>query len=120
MEHWKGLHFLLDFYNVDVSRFAWHDAESFIVSMVKKSGLTCLWSFCHIFDQESQAFTLAVVLSESHITIHTWPEKNYVTADIFICNMYWDYTQQAETFKNSLREFLNVDRKDMQEKIINR
>ncbi|WP_264802183.1 adenosylmethionine decarboxylase, partial [Ameyamaea chiangmaiensis] len=26
-----------------------------------------------------------VVLAESHISIHTWPERNYAAVDIFMC-----------------------------------
>lgn len=31
-------------------------------------------------------FTSIVCLSESHIAVHTWPELEYVTLDVFLCN----------------------------------
>jgi len=30
--------------------------------------------------------TVLLILAETHISIHTWPEHNYAALDIFICN----------------------------------
>jgi len=32
-----------------------------------------------------QGITAVCLLSESHISIHTWPEKSYAAVDIFTC-----------------------------------
>ncbi len=32
-----------------------------------------------------QGVTGVVILAESHIAIHTWPEHNYIAVDIFTC-----------------------------------
>lgn len=32
-----------------------------------------------------QGVTGVVILAESHISIHTWPEHNYAAIDIFMC-----------------------------------
>jgi S-adenosylmethionine/arginine decarboxylase-like enzyme len=34
--------------------------------------------------------TIVYILSESHFTIHTYPEHQYVTLDIYICNPSYD------------------------------
>lgn len=34
---------------------------------------------------EPQGVTGVILLSESHFSIHTWPEKNMLAADIFAC-----------------------------------
>jgi len=44
----------------------------------------------HIFDNDS--FTSTMLLSESHINIHTWPEYETVFLDIFICNFREEIT----------------------------
>lgn len=31
------------------------------------------------------AFTALYLLGESHLSIHTWPEKNFIAIDIFTC-----------------------------------
>ncbi|SHM88659.1 S-adenosylmethionine decarboxylase [Duganella sacchari] len=43
-----------------------------------------LFSHFHAFG-EGQGVTGVVLLAESHITIHTWPEYGFAAADIFMC-----------------------------------
>ncbi len=38
-----------------------------------------------------------IVIEESHIAIHTWPEHNYVALDFFTCNDSYNL-QEAITF----------------------
>ena len=38
----------------------------------------------HRFGKE-QGISGVAVLAESHISVHTWPERNYVAFDIFMC-----------------------------------
>lgn len=47
------------------------------------AGATVLHVYIHKFDP--QGMTGVVVLSESHIAFHTWPEYGYVACDIFTC-----------------------------------
>jgi S-adenosylmethionine decarboxylase len=37
------------------------------------------------FNFEPQGYTAMILLSESHIALHTWPEKNMIIIDIFTC-----------------------------------
>ena len=37
---------------------------------------------------EPQGVTAIVLLAESHISIHTWPESNYSAVDIFTCGQH--------------------------------
>lgn len=39
---------------------------------------------------EPQGITGVVILEESHIAIHTWPEKEYIAIDIFTCGEHTD------------------------------
>lgn len=48
------------------------------------AGATVLHSHFHHFSPYS-GVSGVVVLAESHISIHTWPEKNYAAIDIFMC-----------------------------------
>jgi S-adenosylmethionine decarboxylase proenzyme len=47
-------------------------------------GLTVIDANFHKF--APQGVTGVVVLAESHLSIHTWPETNYAAVDVFACN----------------------------------
>ena len=49
-----------------------------------KAGATILHSHFHTFTPNG-GVSGVVVLAESHITIHTWPERGYAAVDIFMC-----------------------------------
>lgn len=44
--------------------------------------------------------TYVYVLSESHLSIHTYPEKNAAYIDIFCCNLDFDCAYAIETIKD--------------------
>ena len=48
------------------------------------AGATLLKIFLHEFDRHG-GVTGVALLAESHISIHTWPEKGYAALDIFTC-----------------------------------
>ena len=48
------------------------------------AGATILHSHMHHFSP-SGGVSGVVVLAESHISIHTWPERDYAAIDIFMC-----------------------------------
>lgn len=43
--------------------------------------------------------TGVVVIQESHISIHTWPEHKSVVIDLFTCNLESDLSEVAEYLK---------------------
>ncbi len=46
--------------------------------------------------------TGAVLLAESHLAIHTWPERRSVTLDVYVCNFSTDNSAKAERLMESL------------------
>lgn len=48
------------------------------------AGATILHSHFHHFSPNG-GVSGVVMLAESHITIHTWPERNFAAVDIFMC-----------------------------------
>lgn len=48
-----------------------------------------------------------IIVSESHLTIHTWPERRFVNLDVFFCNYTRDNTRKARAV---FREFKNLYR----------
>ena len=59
-----------------------------IQNTLKKIAKACdaqiLHIHLHCFD-ENQGITGVIVLAESHINIHTWPEVGFAALDIFMC-----------------------------------
>ncbi|TAE61406.1 MAG: adenosylmethionine decarboxylase [Bacteroidetes bacterium] len=49
----------------------------------KAADVHVLGEMSHQFDP--QGVTAILLLSESHLSIHTWPEKGYASADFFTC-----------------------------------
>src|SRR5258708_3677998 len=69
-------------------------------SACKAAGLSVLGEHFYQFDgfnavQDGGA-TGTVVLAESHLAIHTWPERNEVSLDVYVCNVTADNSLKAE------------------------
>jgi spermidine synthase len=63
------------------------------IEMVEASGLTVMDATFHQF--EGSGFTGTVVLAESHLAIHTWPERQGLTLDVYVCNYSADNSAKA-------------------------
>ncbi len=80
-----GTHLLADFYGVDAAPLT--DAASLDALLragAEAAGARILHSHFHSFG-EALGITGVVLLAESHISIHTWPEYGFAAADIFMC-----------------------------------
>lgn len=78
-----GTHLLIDFWG------AKHlDETAYIERALKQAALACgatvLAIHLHSFG-ENAGVTGVAMLAESHISIHTWPEIDYVALDVFMC-----------------------------------
>ena len=52
----------------------------------RTAGATVLHSYYHPFG-EGQGVSGVTVLAESHISIHTWPERGYAAIDVVMCGV---------------------------------
>jgi S-adenosylmethionine decarboxylase len=55
---------------------------------------------------EPQGLTILYMLSESHISIHTFPEKQYLAFDIYTCRDYDDDQVYMDIYDKLVRWFL--------------
>ncbi len=46
--------------------------------------------------------TATVLLAESHLCIHTWPEQQGVTVDVYVCNFGADHSAKAHALMDAL------------------
>ena len=99
----KGLHIIADLYNCQKSDFlvSSDSLRDLCVKACTDSGLTVLGQHFYQFDAmdgtQNGGSTGAVVLAESHLAIHTWPERDGATLDVYVCNYTSDNTGKAET-----------------------
>jgi|SRR5450830_169172 len=58
--------------------------EALLRAAALAAGATILHSHFHAFGP-GLGVTGVVLLAESHISIHTWPEQRFAAADVFMC-----------------------------------
>jgi spermidine synthase len=93
----NGLHLIGDLTGCRCDPQLLLDGESFrakCLDMVSASGLTTMDATFHTFD--GGGFTGTVVLAESHLAIHTWPERQGLTLDVYVCNYSADNSAKAK------------------------
>lgn len=80
----SGKHTLVD--GKGVSYAALNDG-AFLAAVLCEAAVVAGASVLNVFTKqfEPQGVSVAVVLSESHITIHTYPECGVFMADVFTC-----------------------------------
>ncbi len=74
-------------------------------SAVQACGLTLVDEKYHTFPEwqgQPGGVTGAVLLAESHLAVHTWPERAGVTLDVYVCNFSTDNSSKAERLLNDL------------------
>jgi S-adenosylmethionine decarboxylase len=79
-----GKHYLLNLYGCS---FVLLDDERYLIELLENaaiaSGATVLQTISKKFDP--QGVTVVSLLSESHISIHTWPEEGRAAVDVYTC-----------------------------------
>ncbi len=96
-----GNHFVASYYDCDNGALA--DAtrlEQVMLEAAEACGAHVLNSIKHLF--EGDGMTMAVLLSESHASIHTYPEHGACFVDLFTCGNHCDH----EKFHHVLAEYL--------------
>jgi S-adenosylmethionine decarboxylase len=73
------------------------------VGLVDAAGLAPVGELFHSFGT-GQGVTGVVLLAESHIAVHTWPELGAVTIDVYVCNFGADNSERAHRLIDSLVE----------------
>ncbi len=80
---YAGVHLIADFWGANALDDP--DAiEKALRAAASAAGATILHIYLHRFGDE-QGVSGMVVLAESHISVHTWPERGYAAFDAFLC-----------------------------------
>lgn len=78
-----GLHLLVEIWNAENLTEPDY-IDKILRASAEASGATILHSHMHHFSPFG-GVSGVVLLAESHISIHTWPERDYAAVDIFMC-----------------------------------
>jgi S-adenosylmethionine decarboxylase proenzyme len=107
----NGLHILAEFHACQGDRGLLLDASMLAACCRRACADAGLLVVAEAFHQFPDAgATGALVLAESHLAIHTWPELDAVTLDLYVCNYSQDNRAAAEAAYESLRNDLRPAR----------
>ena len=110
----QGLHLTADLRGCDVALPLMRDPTALrahCLVAVEQAGLLAVGNLFHRFPprgpQDGAAVlgggvTGVVLLAESHLAVHTWPEIGGVTLDVYVCNLQNDHAAQAEALMAQL------------------
>jgi len=106
-----GIHLLIEFWSCNRQKLDNLDyLEKTMSQAAEVAGATVLKTAFQDFNP--QGVSGVVVIAESHLTIHTWPEHGYAAVDIFTCGSTVDPWKAARFLKKEL-EATDMDVKDV-------
>ena len=96
-----GQHLILELYGCSAEALSSvADVQDAMIRGAQAAGATIIDSIFHHF--EPYGVSGVVVIAESHFAIHTWPEHNFASVDLFTCG---DKTRPWEAFKTVKKMF---------------
>ena len=103
----SGLHIVANFNVADSLRLTEHNSfKNFIDLLITEFGLSKVGEVYHSFD--NGGFTGVVCLTESHLSIHTWPEINYLTFDVFLSNYLKDNRATTRAIYSAVKDYFQA------------
>lgn len=104
-----GLHLTADLHDCQGDARWLTDAEALgalCTKTVEAAGLQAVGRLVHAFEPapgaDAGGVTATVLLAESHLCIHTWPEQRGVTIDVYVCNFGADHSAKARAVMDAL------------------
>lgn len=104
----QGLHLTADLHHCQCDQAWLTDAERLVewcVQAVQQAGLQVVNQLAHTFPATPQGpggVTATVLLAESHLCVHTWPELRAVTVDVYVCNYGADHSAKAHALMDAV------------------
>jgi S-adenosylmethionine decarboxylase len=103
-----GLHLTADLSECDCEAALLTDAKrlgALCARAVTDAGLQAVAQLFHTFPATAHGpggVTATVLLAESHLCVHTWPEMAAVTLDVYVCNFGGDHSAKAHALMEAL------------------
>jgi len=108
----SGKHMICDIYDIKnlILLNSTELLQQLLVNICNKYNFEILKEINYSFNP--QGCTILFLLSESHISIHTFPEKNHISFDIYTCREYNNNNEYNEIYNyliNNLCASLNSE-----------
>lgn len=104
-----GLHCTWDIYDADIHKLSYVPYIKEVLNTIVDE--LQLGKIQEVFKQfEPIGVTGFILLEESHISIHTWPEHNYAAVDVFSCKHF-----DSTAVKKLLAALLDSERIEINE-----
>lgn len=85
-------HHVVEYVGCDPDRLRFLSTlEPLILNATRDCGATIVGSSFHQFEPEGASGT--VLIAESHVSFHSWPELGYLSLDVFTCGDTMDAAQ---------------------------
>lgn len=100
----QGLHLTADLRGCPPALALLHETEALrqlCLGAVAAAGLLAVGELFHRFPAPG-GVTGVVLLAESHLAVHTWPELGRVTLDVYVCNLGRDNSACAQALMAQL------------------
>ena len=100
----RGHHWLLDLADCrcDPLLLATREPlEALCVQACESAGMRVVGRAFHQF--EPQGVTGVVLLAESHMSVHTWPDERFAAVDVYVCNHERENTHRGAALAQALR-----------------
>jgi S-adenosylmethionine decarboxylase len=112
-----GKHTIVELYNCDEATINNVElVEDIMLEAVEVSGATIVKPVFHKFSPHGVSGM--VVVSESHFSIHTWPEYGYCAVDIFTCGDLIDNQKALDVMKTRFQSE-NISVVEMKRGVLN-
>jgi S-adenosylmethionine/arginine decarboxylase-like enzyme len=104
----QGLHLTADLHGCAAGRPLMTEIATLravCLGAVERAGLSAVGELFHRFVPAAAAAPsgiTGVVLPESHLAVHTWPELEAATLDVYVCNLGADNSARAEALLEAL------------------
>ena len=106
-----GRHLLVEFYDCNPDIINNKElVEQFMKEAAIKAGSTIVQSVFHMF--QPHGVSGVVVIAESHLAIHTWPEYKYASVDLYTCGSCVEPLEAYKYLKDKFQS-KNTDLKEM-------
>lgn len=108
MNEFTGTHILGELYGISYEKINSLDfMETLLVKGIEESNATICGTSIKKF--KPQGLTILILLSESHVAVHTYPEKGSIFFDIFTCGL----NCSPQKFVESIVKELNPTKKNI-------